>query len=129
MHYYARQSSLSRDELADFIMKTAAPPNRRKMYRDRALGKKSAYMKSGGRVAEMRFDLEDGTIPEVKNVTDSTSAGYAIASLEEKPEASLEDMLGLLKRSVKIIQDAGKQSAMSALRRGVARLDELYFSD
>lgn len=129
MHYYARKAGLDRTGLADFIMGTAAPEKRREMYRDRALGKTSAKHTAGGQASVFLGELKSGNLPDVKDVTDAANVGRAIAGLDAQPKASLDEMLALLRRCKAIIQESSKPSWMSAVRRGVARLDELYFSE
>lgn len=127
MHYYARQADMNDSELSEFIMATAAPLSRREMFRDRASGQTSAFKEAGGRAGEILRELKSGAIPEVSDVTRAADIGRAIAGLEERPTASLDDMLELLKQCKATVLQSEKASWMSVLRRGLSRLDELYF--
>jgi hypothetical protein len=127
MHYYAQLAGLDRGQLSNFIMNTAAPPKRRKMYKDRATGVISAYKPVGGQGEKFARELTEGKLPKVETATDAADMGRAVASLESKPKASLKDTLSLLRRCTEIILQNDKQPWMSAIRRGLARLDELYF--
>jgi hypothetical protein len=71
----------------------------------------------------------EGKLPKIQDVTDAADVGRAVASLETKPKASLGDMLAVLKQCTSMIQESDKPSWMSAIRRGLARLDELYFAE
>lgn len=127
IYYYARKAGLSDIELADFIMNTAAPLKRREMYRDRALGKISAFHCAGGQAADLLSKIVSNLKFEVKDATDAANFGRALAALNSKPDTHLDEILAMLKICIKIIQRSDKQTWMSAVRRGVARLDELYF--
>lgn len=129
MHYYARLAKLNRSQLAEFIMTTAAPPKRKTMYRDRAIGAISAFHSASGQAACFLSALKEGKLPEVKDATDAANVGRAVAGLTTKPMASLEDMLALLRNCTEIVLGSTRPSWMSTIRRGIARLDELYFGE
>lgn len=128
MHYYARKASLSTKELAKFIMATKASKTRRETYRDRAIGKISAFKKAGGQPKELKAKIEVGSLPDLSSPTDAANAGRAVASLSAKPPLALSDLLSWLEQAADIIQSSTKTSWMSTIRRGLARIDELYFS-
>jgi len=129
IYYYARKAGLGDLELADFIMRTGAPLKRREMYRDRAIGKISAFHKAGGRAADLVSKISANVQFEIKDANDAANFGRALAALNSKPVTNLQDMLAMLKICIKVIQRSDKQSWMSAVRRGIARLDELYFRE
>lgn len=129
MHYYARKAGLSTDELAKFIMSTKAPENRRQTYRDRAIGKISAFRKAGGQPDAVKMELQAGKLPELSSPTDAANAGRAAAALSTKPALPLSDILEWLEKAAGIIQGSDRTSWMSTIRRGLARVDELYFSE
>lgn len=129
MHYYARKAGLSTDELATFIMATQASKKRRQTYRDRAIGKISAFHKSGGQPEAIKAEIEAGTLPALSSPTDAANAGRAAAALTTKPPLALSEILGWAEKAAHIIQGSNKTSWMSAIRRGLARIDELYFSE
>lgn len=129
MHYYARKAGLSTDELAQFIMATKASKKRRQTYRDRAIGKISAFHKSGGQPEAIKAQIETGTLPALSTPTDAANAGRAAAALSTKPPLPLSEILGWIEKAADIIQLSNKTSWMSAIRRGLARIDELYFSE
>jgi hypothetical protein len=129
MHYYARKAGLSTGELARFIMETKASPQRRQTYHDRAIGKINAFKKSGGQPEVFKAKLEGGTVPDLASPTDAANAGRAAAALTSRPPLELAQMLDWLGRAGEIIDGSNKPSWMSAIRRGLARIDELYFSE
>ncbi len=129
MHYYARKAGLSTDELATFIMATQASMKRRQTYRDRAIGKISAFRKSGGQPEAIKAEIEAGTLPALSTPTDAANAGRAAAALTTKPPQALSEILGWMEKAADIIQDSNKTSWMSAIRRGLARIDELHFAE
>lgn len=128
MHYYARKAGLSTNELSKFIMSTKASTKRRQTYRDRAIGKISAFHKSGGQPSATKTQIESGTLPNLANATDAANAGRAVAALTAKPSLELPEILTWLEKATDIIEASNKPSWMSAIRRGLARIDELYFS-
>lgn len=129
MHYYARKAGLSTEDLAEFFMATKAPKTRRHTYRDRATGKISAYKNAGGQPEALKCKIEAGTLPELAGPTDAANAGRAAAALTAKPPLELPDILKWLNDAAAITERSSKASWMSVIRRGVARIDELYFSE
>lgn len=129
IHYYARKAGLSTAELAKFIMDTKAPLQRRQTYHDRAIGEIKAFKKSGGQPDIFKAKIEDGTVPDLASPTDAANAGRAAAALTARPPLELTKMLDWLGRAAEIIEGSKKPSWMSAIRRGLARIDELYFSE
>jgi len=129
IHYYARKAGLSTEELAKFIMDTKATQQRRETYRDRAIGAISAFKECGGEPGVFKAKLERGTISDLKSKTDAANAGRAVAALIAKPPLDLPDILAWQKKAAEIIQGSNKPGWMSAIRRGLARIDELYFSE
>ena len=128
MHYYSHKAGLSTDELGKFIMSTKASEKRRQIYWDRANGKISAFKETGGQPEALKKLVESGTLPKLVSKTDAANAGRAAAALSAKPPLELPDILGWLEEAVDIIDSSNKTSWMSAIRRGLARIDELYFS-
>lgn len=129
MHYYARKAALSTEDLAKFIMDTKAPLQRRETYRDRAIGSISAFKECGGEPGVFKSMLEGGKIPDLKSTANAANAGRAVAALAAKPPLDLSDILAWLEKATDIIQGSNKLAWMSAIRRGLARIDELYFSE
>jgi len=93
IYYYARKAGLGDLELADFIMRTGAPLKRREMYRDRAIGKISAFHKAGGRAADLVSKISANVQFEIKDANDAANFGRALAALNSKPVTNLQDML------------------------------------
>ncbi len=130
MHYYAKEAGLSKSELAKFIMGTKGSLKRRKDYAARATGKTSAYNSVGskGLPGVMLEKIKAGEMPEINDLVSAANFGRALAALELKPLMKLEEMLDAAKISSAVISDSSKPHWMTSIRRGVARLDELYFS-
>lgn len=129
MHYFASRAKLGSEGLKAYIMATNAPQTWRALYARRAEGKVSAYSASGGQASQLLAELEKGYIPDIKDIKAAASFGRAVAALKKKPKAELADMLNTLKICVDMVRASTKASWLSPIRRGIARLDELYFGD
>lgn len=130
MHYYARKARLSTEELANFIMSTKATLKRRQTYRDRATCEISAYKAAGGgQPGAIKCQIEAGILPKLTCHKDAASAGRAIAALAMKPPIELEEILGWLENAADMIEGSNKASWLSPIRRGIARIDELFFAE
>lgn len=127
MHYYARKAGFSTDELAKFIMETKAPIKRRRTYRERAVGETSAFQEFGGKPGALKAEIEAGTLPDLSCPTDAANAGRATAALCSKPPLALSEILGWIEEATDIIQSSNETSLMSMIRKGLARIDEIYF--
>lgn len=128
IHYFAKSAGLSQKELASFIRELSATPGYKRTFGDRASMVSSAYAKAGGKSLEFLEKLQQGKLPQPNDLTDAANIGRAFAGLDGKPPLDLETQLGLLGRCRGMIEGSAKQSWMSTVRRGLARLDELYFA-
>jgi hypothetical protein len=127
IHYYARQAKLNGKELAAFIMRTRAQPQRKVLYKERALGIKSAFQPATGK-NQMTDKFRNGELPKPETVKEATAIARAIMGLKRKPSISFSDIAKLLK-ACKDIVEAVQPSAISEIRRAIARIDELYFKN
>lgn len=129
MHYFARKAGLNQQGLGAYIMATGAPHRRKELYAHRASGKTSAFSAAGGQPAQLIELLKSGHLPEIADIKVAANFGRAVAGLAVTPAAELTDMLGALKISADLVQSSKKPSWLSPIRRGIARLDELYFGE
>lgn len=72
--------------------------------------------------------MHSGKVPSVADVKSAIDVSRAIVGVEDKRNVNLQMLLELLKSAKVILQDSEKSSAMSVVRRAVARVDELFFS-
>ncbi len=127
MHYYAGKARLDRKSLAAFIMGTNAPPKRRQIYADRALGKTTPYQRASGAGAAYLKHLMEGELPEPKTKQDAANIARALIGLEKEPDVPLADLLSLISDCLKILF-AKKPAWVTVARKAVARIDDLYFA-
>tara|TARA_B100000965_G_scaffold263221_1_gene222163 strand:+ start:3935 stop:5467 length:1533 start_codon:yes stop_codon:yes gene_type:complete len=129
IHFYARKAGMDNAELAKFISKTSAPLKRKKAYADRATGKTKAFKKAGGTPGEILERLENGETIEIPDLRTASQVGIAVAGLEQKPDLPLDTLLSLLDQCANLALSAENRSALSPIRRGIARVDELFFGE
>jgi len=129
MHYFACKAGLNQRGLVAYIMATGAPQGRKELYAKRASGKSSAFSAAGGQPAQFLDELNMGVVPEITDHRAAASFGRAIAGLRSQPPVDLPVMLDLLKLSGKLIRENEKPLWLTPIRRGIARLDELYFGE
>lgn len=72
--------------------------------------------------------MHSGKVPSVADVKSAIDVSRAIVGVEDKRNVNLQMLLELLNSAKVILQDSEKSSAMSVVRRAVARVDELFFS-
>ena len=125
IHYYASQAELNAKELAGFIMRTRAQPQRRALYKERALGRILAFQPASGK-NPMTEKLKNGEVPKAETVSEAAAIARAITGLKRKPGIPLTAILELLK-SCKNIVEAAQPAAAWKTRRAIARIDELYY--
>lgn len=129
LHYFARRSGLDRDGLVEYIMATAAPQAWKNLYAARASGARSAYSSAIGRSDDIVASLEAGSVPEITDIRKAARFGRAVAGLKKKPATELLDLLKALKIGIDMVQASQRPSWLTPIRRGISRLDELYFGD
>jgi hypothetical protein len=129
LHYYADRCGLNRDGLVAYIKATAATQSRKDLYATRASGAQSAFSPPIGQSVEIITSLKAGNVPDITDIRAAAHFGRAVAGLKQKPAAELGAMLKALKISVDLVQASQRPSWASPIRRGIARLDELYFGD
>lgn len=129
LHYFAALCGLNRDGLVAYIKATAAPQARKDLYAARASGVQSAYSLAVGQSVDIVTSLEAGDVPEITSIQIAAHFGRAVAGLRQKPVADLPAVLKALKASMDMVLSSGRTSWLSPIRRGISRLDELYFGD
>jgi hypothetical protein len=125
IHYYAGQAKLNAKELAGFIMRTRAQPQRKALYKERALGRALAFQPASGKNPVIE-KFKNGEVPKAETVREATVIARAIMGLKRKPGISVTDILELLKSCQNIVE-AAQPGALWEIRRAIARIDELYF--
>jgi len=125
IHYYASQTKLNAKELAAFFMRTRAQPQRKALYKERALGRILAFQPVSGK-NPITEKIKNGEVPKAETAREAAAIARAIMGLKRKPGISLTDILKLLK-SCKNIVEAAQPGAMPEIRCAIARIDELYF--
>lgn len=129
LHYFAGRCGLNRDGLVAYISAIGAPQVRKDLYAARAFGKQSAYSLAVGHSVDVIADLKAGSVPAITDIRTAAHLGRAVAGLKRKPAAELSDMLRALKIGLDMVQASKRPSWLSPIRRGISRLDELYFGD
>lgn len=127
IHFYAEKAGMSGEELAQYILKTSAPLTWKNKFAARATGKKSAYKAAGGTPAEILAMLEAGEVVEVNDDKKASQIGIAVAGLKAKPKLTLSSLLSLMDQCGAVALSKENRLALSAIRRGIARIDELFF--
>jgi hypothetical protein len=125
--FFSRQANLDSYQLAQYISALKASKKRKDIYSQRARGDVSAYRSEGGMAEEFRAELEDGRLPEIDDPKLAASFGRALTALSSRPPLSLKELLAVVSRSFSVIEQVNKPELKSPIRRGIARLDELYY--
>lgn len=128
LNYFARRAGLDPNATADFIDGATGPSGRKRWYRERALGKTIALAKATGAAVQTLSDIEAGKMPPLVTADDVTAFANAIRGLLAKPPVPLGDMLKGLDTAIEQVPDNWRRdAAMTALRKAICRLDDLYF--
>lgn len=124
LHYFARLAGMSREDLVAFINSTSATPTKKKRYIDwtkpdaafhKAVGTPKAY-------------LNDILAGDSLVVTNSTVAGHIGQAFQAMPSDAIIDLPSFLKLLRECLAIGEGTSAVSFLRRGICRIDEVSFS-
>jgi hypothetical protein len=127
LHYFARIAGLNRPDLVDFINSTDATASRKALFARRALMENTAYLEATGAAHIYLRDLSRGVIPEVRDFRTAVDFARAMAALQSRPNVEIASLLASLKKCWEIIERK-RPNRLSDLRKGIARIDELYFS-
>ncbi len=129
IHFFADSAKMDRNSLVKFIGELKASPKYKETFTARASMKSSAYSeRKGGLPADYLDQILAGVLPSPSNVREAASLGNAFAGLPRKPPIQLPDMLLALDGCRQLLESSEKRSWMSSVRRGLARLDELFFA-
>src|SRR5690606_33047188 len=112
--------------LVDYIMATDAPQRRKDLYAKRASGTNSAFTRATGQSALLLQRVEEGHVPKMEDISTATHFGRAIAGLRQIPSLGLDSMLEALRTSIALARAGDKGYWLTPIRKGIARLDELY---
>lgn len=89
----------------------------------------NAWHAASGTAGAILAGLQSGEVPVVNDKVQAANIGRAMAGLMEKPILPLAEMLEVLKKCREALKNSNRESWISTVRRGIARLDEIYFSD
>lgn len=123
LHYFARLAGMSREDLVAFINSTSATPTKKKRYIDWTKPD-AAYHKAVGTPKAYLSNILEGTPPAVTN---STMAGHIGQAFQAMPSDASIDLPAFLKLLRECLAVGEGTSAISFLRRGICRIDELSF--
>jgi hypothetical protein len=124
IHYFAKLAGLSRQQLIEFIKSTNGTDYQKNLYSQRAQGN-AAFHKAQGRPKLLLAELVAGNRPVVTNAQEASHAGQAIQALPDGFAIDLPPTLDLLKTCLPLV----KRTALSIVRRGMCRVDELAFGE
>ena len=123
LHYFARLAGMSREDLVAFINSTSATPTKKKRYIDWTKPD-AAFHKAVGTPKAYLTNILTGNPPVVTN---STVAGHIGQAFQAMPSDANIDLPAFLKLLRKCLAVGEGTSAVSFLRRGICRIDELSF--
>jgi hypothetical protein len=123
LHYFAQLAGMSRDDLVAFINSTSATPIRKKRYIDWTKPN-AAFHKAVGTPKGYLEKILAGDPPAV---TSSTIAGHVGQAVQAMPSGASFDLPLLLKLLWECLAVGEGTSAVSFIRRGICRIDELSF--
>lgn len=123
LHYFARLAGMSREELVAFINSTSATPTKKKRYIDWTKPD-AAFHKAVGTPKAFLNNILAGNLPVVTNSTVAGHIGQAFQALPSDAIIDLPAFLNLLRECLTVGEGT---SAVSFLRRGICRIDELSF--
>jgi hypothetical protein len=127
IHYFARVAKLSNVALQSLIKSTAASKARKKTFLDRVSGKVSAFQKPTGSPLAVLEKLNSDMPPEIKTLKDAANVAAAIKGIPNKQIITLQAALSLLAACMEMAK--GDDATTSIVRRGICRVDELFFAE
>lgn len=123
LHYFARLACMSHDELVTFIQSTSATPARKKRYIE-WIKPDAAFHKAVGTPKAYLVSILTGDIPVAPSASVAGHIGQAIQAMPSDATFNLPSILKLLRACLAISEGT---SAVSFIRRGICRIDELSF--
>jgi len=123
LHYFARLAGMSYDDLVAFINATSASPARKKRYTD-WIKPNAAFNQAVGTPKALLARILVGDIPVVSSATVAGHIGQAIQAIPPDAKFDLPLLLKLLRECLEVAEGT---PAVSFLRRGICRIDELRF--
>lgn len=124
LHYFAKLAGLSRKQLIEFIENTKGTPYQKKVFTQR-VQPNAAYHKAQGKPKEVLAKILAGTMPTVTTAQEASHAGQALQALPDDFKVDLVPTLKLLATCLPLV----KRTALTFVRRGMCRVDELVFSE
>lgn len=124
IHYFAKLAGLTREQLIEFIKSTNGTEYQKNLYSQRAQPN-AAYHKAQGKPKTLLAEIIAGNLPTVTNAQEASHAGQALQALPDGFAVDLPPTLALLKACLPLV----KRTALSFVRRGMCRIDELVFAE
>ena len=126
VHYFVHHAGLSEDEACDLIDSTHASSARKLRFKNYIRGRISAYHKPSTTPLRVKGEIADKTVPDLISSERPSSIGYAVSGIKTEDEFDLEKLRRLLKSTLSEVEASGASNDLSALRRAVCRVDELW---
>lgn len=123
LHYFARLAGMSHSDLVAFINATSATPKRKKRYIDWTQPD-AAFHEAVGTPKAYLTKILAGDILAVPSHTVAGHIGQAVQAMPSGAHFDLSSLLKLLRECLAVGEGT---PAVSSLRRGICRIDELSF--
>jgi len=129
IRYFARAAGMSLPELLTFINENPASiPTQKQLYKGRLASADQAYVAAKGPSGLILQRLRTGEKIEPKDAPEARQVAFAIQGLPRPLSLAPTPLRALLARCAELIGDSDDKVAKSAIRKAVARLDELIYA-
>ncbi len=126
IRYFAHAAGMSLTDLLTFIdANPAAIPTQKALYKNRLSSTEKAYVAAKGPAGVMLQRLQAGQALEPKNSAEARQIAFAVQGLPCPLKLEPTSLRTLLTRCAELAGKSSDQVAKSAIRKAVARLDEL----
>nr|WP_294527016.1 ATP-binding protein [uncultured Rhodopila sp.] len=126
IRYFACRAGLSNADLLAFIIDDgSAIPTQKELYRKRLASPDAACTKAKGPQADMLRRILAGEDIDPKDIAEARLASTAVQGVPRPLPIEPTRILALLRRCAALIATGSDKSAKSALRKAIARLDEV----
>ena len=128
IRYFANEAGMSREQMLAFIDGSPGPPKQRALCRQRLSSPDQAYSDAKGPALAMRKKLVAGQAVLPDSLKTARAAAQAIQGLERPLSLDPAPLKSLLAECLALATAGDDQFTKSAVRRAIARLDELTSS-
>lgn len=125
LRYFAGRAGMSRAETLAFIDGSPGPVKQKALCRDRLASDREAYAETKGPAMALREDIEAGQEIVVADSKTARHVAQAVQGLMIPLRVDPGSLRSLLSRCLKFASTSEDQNTRSAVRRAIARLDEL----